>query len=235
MELWTAFAIGFLGSVHCVGMCGPIALALPHVHDSRRTLIFSRLLYNAGRTTTYAALGVLSGIFGRTISAVGFQQTLSIVLGAIILLAVLLPSRFLRRFMPTKFTAGFMASVKTYWKKLFGSRRLSSLFVIGVLNGFLPCGLVYVAMTAAAVTGGIATATMFMVMFGLGTTPVMLATSLSGNLLSLRIRRAINRLLPVGALVLAALLILRGLSLGIPYVSPDLHPGKQVTEQSHCH
>ena len=116
MELWTAFAIGILGSVHCVGMCGPIALALPHIHDSRRTLIFSRLLYNAGRTTTYAALGVISGIFGRTISAVGFQQTLSIVLGVIILLAVLLPSKYLRRFMPTMFTAGFMERTKSYWK-----------------------------------------------------------------------------------------------------------------------
>ncbi|MFH1303599.1 MAG: sulfite exporter TauE/SafE family protein [Planctomycetota bacterium] len=235
MELWTAFVIGLVGSLHCIGMCGPIALALPRVSSSRRAMVYSRLLYNAGRIVTYAALGAAAGLFGATISAVGFQQTLSILMGTMLLLAVALPSRFFRRFLPVGVTSIVAERGRTYWDKLFGSERLVSLFGIGLLNGFLPCGLVYVAMAAAAVAGGISSSILYMVMFGLGTTPVMLVTALSGNLIGMRLRRSINRLMPIGGLLLAIVLILRGLSLGIPYISPDLQPGQEISEQSHCH
>ena len=90
------------------------------------------------------------------------------------------------------------------------------------------------ALAGAAATGGVVQGALFMSLFGLGTFPIMLATSLFGPLLGQGIRNALNRLLPVGAVALALLLILRGMSLGIPYISPDLSRQGTAQETS-CH
>ncbi len=233
-EFWSAFGLGFLGSLHCIGMCGPIALALPRGAVSRKGLLLTRLLYNIGRVITYAFLGIIAGVIGKSIAMAGFQQVLSIAMGIAIIIAVLVPSRFLRKLVPGNLTEKILRRMKSTWSRFHGRRGFSGLFVIGILNGFLPCGLVYVAMAAAATTGGVASASIYMAVFGLGTIPVMFAVSVAGRLFDVRLRQFFNRLIPVGALVLAVLLILRGMSLGIPYISPNLDKMITTSEES-CH
>ena len=235
MEIWTAFVIGFLGSFHCVGMCGPIALALPTGFRSRTSLLISRLLYNIGRVVTYTALGALSGFIGKTIIMAGFQQTLSIALGIVILLGVLIPTKIGRKLLPVGLTQRVFGKVRSYWGRLFSHNGLLALFVIGILNGFLPCGFVYLGLAGAASTGAVDSAMLYMVMFGLGTVPIMLVTSLVGKVLSLSVRQFINRLLPVGAVILAVILIMRGMSLGIPYISPKINQHIHSTTEPACH
>lgn len=233
--VWPGLAIGLLGSLHCIGMCGPIALALPGHGASRVRMLIGRMLYNGGRVITYTLLGVAAGLVGQLIRFASLQQALSIAAGVAILLAVLLPSRAARRFLPGNITERIWIRVRNLAGPLLRSHTMGGLFSIGLLNGLLPCGLVYVALAGATATGGVLRGALFMTLFGLGTVPVMLATSLSGPLLGRRIRRTLNRLLPVGAVVLAALLILRGMSLGIPYVSPDLSRQAESPQTPACH
>jgi sulfite exporter TauE/SafE len=235
VEVWGGLAFGFLGSLHCVGMCGPIALALPLGYAAKGTLLLSRVLYNLGRVITYGLLGIVAGVLGQTIAMAGFQQALSIVLGISIALVVLAPARFVQRIIPPGITGRLFGKMKAVWGRLFQSRSAFSLLMIGVLNGFLPCGFVYMAMAAAAATGSVQPSVGYMLFFGLGTVPVMLVTSLSGKLLGARFRRNMQKLIPAGALVLAVLLVLRGLSLGIPYISPKLDSNKMAAGQMRCH
>ena len=222
MELWTAFIIGLAGSAHCIGMCGPIVIALPSASGRRGRFVTGRLFYNIGRTVTYALMGSVSGLIGHALAAGGYQQVLSISLGVLILILILLPTGRLNRLIPFDFYHHFIARMKFYWSRLFKSDSYGSMLLIGVLNGFLPCGLVYVALAGAATTSSPLTGMAYMAMFGLGTIPVMLAASLAGGMVGQKVKRTINKLLPVGGILLAALLILRGLSLGIPFISPKM-------------
>lgn len=235
MGLYSAFLLGLFGSLHCIGMCGPIAIALPTGLPKRGTILLSRIWYNLGRILTYSIIGIIAGLFGDLIRLGGFQRVLSITLGVVILVAVLLPSRFTRQVIPSILMFGPSNWIKRQWSKLFKRPTQRSLFVIGVLNGFLPCGLVYAAMAAAAVEGGTGSAVIYMAAFGLGTFPLMLVTSLFGNAIPVALRRKLNRLIPVGAIVLGVLLILRGLALGIPYISPGEMSHDHATTEMNCH
>ncbi len=220
MELWTGFVVGFVGSLHCIGMCGPIAIALSGRRGSHLGFLIKRLLYNIGRTITYSLMGIVAGLIGASVRVAGYQNTLSIALGVLVLLAVLIPSRLTSRLFPLQTWTKMGDKIKALWAKLFGQRSYGSFFLIGILNGFLPCGLVYMALAGAAATGAVTSSILYMFLFGVGTIPVMLATTYLGSFIGLGIRNFVNKLLPVGAIVLAVLLIVRGLSLGIPYLSP---------------
>jgi len=236
MELWSALIIGLAGSLHCIGMCGPIAVALPVGQTSRLRHVVGRVVYNSGRILTYAVLGLGAGLIGRTVRVSGYQQMVSIALGVLILMAVILPSRYGALLTGAKLHARLFEPLKLLWGRLFGHGSIGALFLVGLLNGFLPCGLVYVALAGAITTGGPVQGALYMVVFGLGTFPVMLAVSLMAGLLSAGFRTKLRRLIPVGAVVLAMLFVLRGMSLGIPYLSPQIHqdPGGQ-TEIKCCH
>ena len=222
MDIWTGFIIGLFGSFHCVGMCGPITLALPGGYNQRRSWILGRVLYNLGRIVTYSFMGIIFGIIGQSIALAGYQQSLSIALGVLILLGVFLPSKYARKVFPFAPFQKFMGAIRNFWGKLFRNNSHPSLFTIGILNGFLPCGFVYVGLAGAMSTGGIFSSAAYMALFGFGTFPIMLATALAGNWIGIEVRRFIQKLVPVGAVLLAVLFILRGLSLGIPYVSPKM-------------
>lgn len=238
MELWTAFLIGVMGSFHCVGMCGPIVLALPSRYNSRTAYLFGRVLYNFGRIATYSVLGLICGLLGRTVAIAGYQGILSIITGVIILLAVVVPGILGNRLLKVSILDRFFSRVKRFWALLFGIDSYLSLFTIGILNGFLPCGLVYIALAGAISTGRMMSGAAYMAIFGLGTMPILLVLSIAGNLINLSLRKTINRLIPIGAVILAALFILRGLSLGIPYISPrivaDAHGGHAIECSSHA-
>lgn len=217
-DLWTALVLGVVGGLHCAGMCGPLALVLPVPPGGRARFLAGRLLYNLGRIVTYAGLGLVFGLVGRTLLLAGLQRWLSIGLG-LMLVVGLFASRRLAMARPVTIV---VARLQRAMAGFLRQRSLAALGVLGLLNGLLPCGLVYVACLAAAATGHLVTAVLYMVAFGLGTVPIMLAMSLSGQLLSPVLRQRLIRLIPVTVVMLASLLILRGLGLGIPYLSPDL-------------
>ncbi len=213
---------GFLGSFHCIGMCGPIALSLPRKFPDRSYFIFSRLTYNAGRIITYTFLGILVGLFSRVISISGYQQGLSIAVGTLILLT--LSWKRMRNVLnnleslPNKLINNTTGQIK----KLFTNGSLASLFLIGFLNGFLPCGFVYMALATAVTFGAVEKSVLFMTGFGFGTVPAMLGVSLAGGLISAAFRRKLQKISPYFIAIVGTILILRGLNLGIPFISPVL-------------
>ena len=233
--IWTALAIGFVGSFHCIGMCGPIALALPINKGSKISLVSGRVLYNLGRALTHAFIGLFAGLVGQSLSLASAQQAVSILSGVIILIIVLLPSSITSKISLLKPAYGFTGYLKKKFGLLLSKKSLQSIFFIGLLNGFLPCGMVYLALAGALATARIPDGAVYMFLFGLGTLPVMLTVSLAGNFISSEFRGRINRLVPVFMVALAILFILRGLNLGIPYISPELrHTG--ITDDSViCH
>ncbi len=224
--------LGLLGSLHCLGMCGPIAIALPG-SNGKLHLFISRLMYNIGRILTYVLLGYVAGMVGKTIAFAGWQNALSIAMGILIIAAIVIPRKFVTHLFPSRLFGVVGARFSTIWKGVFGRGTISSLLAVGILNGFLPCGLVYVALAASMSTGGVFDSLMYMALFGLGTVPAMLTISLMGQIIGAKTRLRLSRLVPVGAVVLACLLILRGMSLGIPYVSPS-NTETAATEQT-CH
>jgi sulfite exporter TauE/SafE len=228
MELATALLLGLVGSLHCAGMCGPLALALPKTGSTTAGFLSSRVAYNLGRIITYCALGVLFGLVGRTLVLAGLQRWLSIALG-LALLAGLFSSRKLALWRPV---TSLVERLKSGMSVLLRRRSTAALFVLGLLNGLLPCGLVYVAGASATATGGIFSGLKYMAAFGVGTVPMMLAISLTGGLIPVPLRLQLRKAIPVSVFLLAVLLILRGMDLGIPYVSPaDLSSGRP----SCCH
>lgn len=231
--LWTSFIVGLLGSLHCIGMCGPITLALP-VFRNAPTLLTSRILYNVGRTLTYALMGALIGLLGQGFSLVGAQQWLSIGAGILLILIVFIPSRISARLSILKPAHHFTAFIKERFGKLLKRQTLRSTFLIGIINGFLPCGLVYVALAGALATGSVIGGIGYMTFFGLGTLPLMFIFSLAGQFISLEVRRKFTRLIPTFIVALGILFILRGMNLGIPYISPKL-VNKEQLESSRCH
>ncbi len=218
----TGFLIGLVGSFHCIGMCGPIAIALPVTAKGTWRFYAGRFLYNIGRTVTYAFFGAMMGVIGQRFFVAGFQQEVSIVVGALMIASAIAPGLVNRIFGNLKIAQTITTRLKELFSAAFRKRTVASLFVVGVVNGFLPCGLVYMAMAGAATTGSIEGGAVFMAGFGLGTIPVMLGVSVAGSFIPLAVRHKISRLTPVFLFVLGVILLLRGLNLGIPMVSPKI-------------
>ena len=229
MELWMAFLLGLAGSAHCAGMCGPLALALPVGPGGRWTFVAGRVLYNTGRIITYTLMGALFGLLGQGFAIAGLQRWVSLVLGALILLGLIVSPRFARAIPLTRAVSWLKAALG----KLLQRRALSSLFGIGLLNGLLPCGLVYVACAGAATLGDSFQGIRHMIAFGLGTLPMMLAIALAGQKLQFTLRFKLQRLIPVSLAIVGALLLMRGLALDIPYLSPKLPAQSSATGRCH--
>ena len=218
MALWTAFLLGLVGSLHCAGMCGPLALALPVNSPVFARFLSGRLLYNLGRMVTYAALGAVFGLLGQSFVVMGVQRWVSLAVGIVILVSLILSPRFFSSVQPAK----FISVIKSPFLKLMRNRSLSALFGIGLLNGLLPCGLVYAACAAAMTSDTLLHGSEYMLAFGLGTIPMMLVITLMGQRLQFILRFKLQRLIPVSLAVIGTLMVLRGMALGIPHFSPKL-------------
>lgn len=218
--LGLAFLTGLFGSLHCVGMCGAIALTLPSGS------FLGNFLYNIGRVISYSFIGFLLGSFGKGLAIIGFQQGLAIVAGSIVILIVIFPQ--LARF--AWLSEGF-TRLKQLFKPFYRRKNHFSLLMIGVLNGFLPCGLVHLAVMASIVLADAWQGMIYMFFFGLGTIPMMQSLSIYKNLLSQQWRLKLFKFLPAFAIIVGVLMILRGLNLGIPYLSPHFEK-ESVVE---CH
>jgi len=225
-----AFTIGIVGSFHCVGMCGPLALSLPLNNDSNWAKFSGALLYNVGRIVTYASFGLLFGLIGQTAALFNFQQWLSIAVGVVILFFIVVPRKYKIQYSATSYATGLFTKLRAQLGKFFTQKNHSSLFIIGLLNGLLPCGLVYMAVAGAIATGDVANSVLFMAAFGLGTLPIMWSIAFFGNYVGVGIRQKIRKAYPFLMALMACLLILRGMGLGIPYVSPKMNIEKQHVE-----
>lgn len=233
MFLWTAFIVGLVGSAHCAGMCGPIALALPLKNDNWFTRVGGGLVYNAGRIITYMLLGAIFGMLGKGLHMAGFQLWASIIIGILMIVMVVVPLIFKQLPSLNNVFEGYSARLLGGFRNMFRKGGMPSLFGIGLLNGILPCGLVYVAVAGAINSGDVISAMLYMALFGAGTIPVMLAVSLAGTMISLKLRIFVNKLSPYVIVLLGVLFILRGLSLGIPYISPKSEALTPVIEKAH--
>ncbi|MCC2547807.1 sulfite exporter TauE/SafE family protein [Hymenobacter sp. BT175] len=226
--LWAGFLFGLVGGFHCVGMCGAIALALPGAGGASWRYVAGRVLYNLGRVTTYSLLGAATGVLGQGLRLAGWQQSLSLLSGALILVLVVTPEHWLGRAAAFFVLDVVLARVKRRLLYFYQQPSLGALYATGLLNGLLPCGLVYLALAGALSATGVAGAAAYMALFGLGTLPLMLVFSLTGQLVPTAWRLRMRRAVPVMAAVLAGLFILRGLGLGIPYLSPQLSPAATI-------
>jgi len=218
--LISALVLGLMGSFHCVGMCGPIAIALPLRGNTFLQKLFGGMLYNVGRTITYGVMGLVFGLLGQGIEMLGFQRWVSIIMGVLMIVSVIFPSLFKNQGDLNQSMFSFVGKLKRTLRKMFRVKSYKGLFIIGLLNGLLPCGLVYIAIAGAIGTSDAVLSTLFMILFGLGTLPMLLGVSLAGNLLSLSLRNKMNKAIPVIVVVVGLVFILRGLSLGIPFLSP---------------
>lgn len=233
MFLLLAISLGFLGSFHCIGMCGPIALAIPLKSKSFFGVFISSLLYNLGRVTTYATLGFFFGFLGKGFAIAGWQNILSISLGLSLLIILFVNTSRINLFGKSGILV-FLEKIKAPIRRLFGINTYSSLFLIGLLNGLLPCGLVYLGIAGSMATLDPWKASLFMAAFGMGTLPAMLIVSAARNFISIRFREQIRRLMPIIVAMMALLLILRGMNLGIPYISPLVENDSGMVHHQCC-
>lgn len=230
--VWMGLALGVAGSAHCLGMCGPLALALPTGDAGPWRRAGYLAAYSFGRVGMYVALGAVFGFLGLGVRLAGMQQGLSVAVGLVLVAAVVLP----------KVMARFRKSQPLPWegalRRILGrwlARPNAARFVgIGLVNGLLPCGLVYTALAGASVAGSVPAGMAFMAGFGLGTVPALFAVAWLAKGASADFRTSLRRVLPVITLIVGLLFILRGLGLGIPMISP---PGEalQVSQEAVCH
>lgn len=212
--LWTALVLGLAGSVHCAAMCGPLILLVAKSGGGRCSPARSAFAYHAGRIAIYGVIGIIFGALGHSLAMAGWQRGLSIFAGVAILAGLFLSSTAALKTPVVK----LVTRLKSTFGHLLQRRSLASQFGLGAINGLLPCGLVYVAAAGAAATGHPLAGAGYMAVFGVGTLPMLLGIVLAGGRLPFAAR--LHKLLPVSVAVVAVLLILRGLALGIPYLSP---------------
>jgi sulfite exporter TauE/SafE len=214
-----ALSLGFIGSFHCIGMCGPIALTLPVQHLDGNRKMAGILLYNAGRISAYSGIGIASGWIGRQFYIGGIQQWLSVTLGCLLLLAVVLQKTWFQ------FGTGIYGKkIKMILGKLLRQQKLHTLYAIGFFNGLLPCGLVYFAVAGAVATGSIWQGAVFMCSFGAGTLPAMVTITWCSQIITMKMRNKLRQCIPYAVALMAILLIFRGL---------DLHITHKIIE--HCY
>ncbi|MDG1571120.1 sulfite exporter TauE/SafE family protein [Robiginitalea sp. M366] len=230
----TAFILGLMGSLHCIGMCGPIAFMLP-LDRERPVARYAQLgLYHVGRLLAYGAIGLIFGLVGRGLYLFGFQQYLSIGVGLIMILSVVVPSHWFSRWQLTRPAYRLVGRLRNALGNQLKQRGPDTFLTLGLLNGLLPCGLVYMALIGAMALASAPEGAAYMMLFGAGTIPLMSAAALLGKLLKGRWAPLLRRTIPVLVVLIGALFILRGLGLGIPYLSPP-PPGQHLSAAAACH
>lgn len=218
--LVSALILGLLGSLHCVGMCGPIAFMLPVDRSNSFKKVSQIGIYHFGRLLAYSIIGLVFGLVGKSLYIFGIQQQLSIIIGVLMIIVVLLPNKTIGKYNLSKPLYKIISKVKTGLGKALKKKTADTFLTIGFLNGFLPCGLVYMAVFGAVATGSLLQGSLYMILFGVGTIPLMTSAIYLGKFLNSTIKQRIQKAIPVFVVIIGVLFILRGLGLGIPYLSP---------------
>ncbi|MFY8181089.1 MAG: sulfite exporter TauE/SafE family protein [Flavobacterium sp.] len=232
--LYSALIFGLISSLHCIGMCGPIAMMLPVDRSNPTKKVIQIMLYHLGRLSAYASLGLIFGILGKGFYMAGIQQHISIIVGILMIVIVLIPERVFMKYNFSKPVYKLISNVKTSLGNQFKRKSPDALFSIGLLNGFLPCGLVYAALFGAIAMQNVTLGVTYMLLYGLGTIPMMSAVVYISNFLSIPIRSKMQKLIPVVTVIIGTLFILRGLGLDIDYISPS-NMNLFVQANANCH
>jgi len=230
----SAIILGFMGSLHCVGMCGPIAFMLPVDRTNNVKKFIQIFIYHFGRLSAYGLLGLVFGLLGKGLFVFGMQQKLSIAIGVLMILVIIIPYKTFSKYNFSKPVYKIIGKVKNRLGKELQKKTSDTFLTIGFLNGFLPCGLVYMALFGAIAMGDALQGALYMILFGAGTIPLMTSAIYFSSILKSTAKQKIQKLIPVFVVLIGALFILRGLGLGIPYVSPK--PVTEViTAEIECH
>jgi len=230
----SALILGLMGSLHCVGMCGPIAFMLPVDRTNNLKKFIQIFIYHFGRLLAYGILGLVFGLLGKGLFVFGMQQKLSIAIGVLMIVVILIPYKSFSTYNLSKPVYKIVGKVKNSLGKELQKKTPDTFLTIGFLNGFLPCGLVYMALFGAIAMGDALQGSLYMVIFGAGTIPLMTTAIYFSSLLKNTAKQKIQKLIPVFVVLIGALFILRGLGLGIPYISPA--PVTQViSADMECH
>lgn len=218
--LWSAIILGLLGSFHCVGMCGPIAFMLPVDRENTSKKVFQIFTYHFGRILAYSMIGLFFGLIGKSLYIFGFQQQLSIGIGVLMIVVILMPVRIFNKYNFSKPIYKLISKVKKSMGVAFKKKTADNFLTIGFLNGFLPCGLVYMAVFASLAMESTLKGSLYMALFGIGTIPLMTTAIYLGKFLNTTVKQRIQKAIPVFVVIIGVLFILRGMGLGIPYISP---------------
>lgn len=232
--LYTALLFGLISSFHCIGMCGAIAMMLPVDRSNPAKKVTQIITYHLGRISAYATIGFIFGLLGKGFFMAGMQQKMSIVIGILMIVAIVIPEKAFARYNFSKPIFRLISKMKQVLGSQFKKKSYQSLFTIGLLNGFLPCGMVYVALFGAIAMQSTSLGVLYMILFGLGTVPMMSSVVYINSFLTVGIRNKIQKAIPYVVVVIGVLFILRGLGLGIPYVSPTTM-SLFVQENPNCH
>lgn len=216
--MWlVALTLGFFGSLHCIGMCGPLALAFC---DRPKAGLFQRLAvtlsYNLGRVVTYGILGVLFGLMGSIIIIADLQKVISIVIGIVFITAFIFSVDIDKSLSRMPVGKRMIQQVHLFLSSMIKTGKRRSPFILGMVNGLLPCGLVYVAIAGALTVGGFLEGGLFMMLFGLGTIPAMGVLTMSVQMATVSVRARIRRIVPFVTLAFGIFLIYRGIVIDMP-------------------
>ena len=232
--LYSALIFGLISSLHCIGMCGPIAMMLPVDRNNPTKKVIQIMIYHLGRLTAYASLGLVFGILGKGFYMAGIQQQLSIFVGVVMITIAIVPEKVFMKYNFSKPVYKAISKVKSSLGSQFKRKSPDALFTIGLLNGFLPCGLVYAALFGAIAMPNLTLSISYMLLYGLGTIPMMSAVVFISNILSLPLRSKLQKIIPVVAVFIGILFIIRGLGLDIAYLSPST-TNLFVKANANCH
>lgn len=218
--LWSALIFGLLGSFHCVGMCGPIAFMLPVDRTNSTKKVVQIFTYHLGRILAYSLIGLFFGLVGKSLYIFGLQQQLSIAIGILMIVVVLIPTKTFNTYNFSKPVYKLISKVKSSLGQALKKKTADTFLTIGFLNGFLPCGLVYMAVFASLAMDGALISSLYMALFGIGTIPLMTSAIYLGKFLNTNVKQRIQKAIPIFVVAIGILFILRGMGLGIPYISP---------------
>ncbi|MFY7957547.1 MAG: sulfite exporter TauE/SafE family protein [Flavobacterium macrobrachii] len=218
--LFSALFFGLISSLHCIGMCGPIAMMIPVDHKNPTKKALQILTYHLGRLTAYALLGLAFGLLGKGLFIAGFQQNISIAVGVLMIIIAIVPEKVFARYNFSKPIYKVISSIKSSLGNQFKRKTFDALFSIGFLNGLLPCGLVYAALFGAIAMQNEVLGVAYMLLYGIGTIPLMSVVVYASGFMSVPLRSKLQRIIPIITIGIGILFILRGLSLGIPFISP---------------
>ncbi len=226
--IFLSMGMGLLGSIHCMGMCGPLVLGI--FKDTLSSKPYNYFLYHFGKLMAYGTLGFGFGLLGKSLHLFISQQQLSILTGALLLLYYIINKMSGFNEKMTHLSTTTYNRIKTFTNQM----PLPKFYLLGFLNGFLPCGLVYLAATSSIATGHVLKSILWMVGFGIGTIPSLTLILWLSRMFQSKFNPILSQIYQQLTLVLAVLLILRGLNLGIPYISPKYNPVEEKVSKC-CH
>lgn len=231
--LFTAIILGLVSSFHCVGMCGPIAMMLPVDHKNPTKKAMQIGLYHIGRLLAYGFLGLLFGFLGKGLFIAGIQQQLSIIIGVLMILFIITPEKIFSKYNLSRPIYKIISKAKSNLAKQFKSKSPDAFFSIGLMNGFLPCGMVYAALFGAIAMQNEWIGFLYMLLYGLGTIPLMTIAVYASQWISISFRNSIQKTIPFLVILVGVFFIFRGLGLGITFISPS-NLNLMVTAKPDC-